>query len=760
MSGSDQRTEGQVKVGAFKEMLARCWLKGLALVLALLCWIVIFHLRNRARQRAGGLLAEHLDKAGDVLLKRVDPSPDMSDEWRSRGVHEIRWTGWVWVPYAGKFVFGVHFKGSCDLLVDGRTLIRDRTAPRRVEGHLKPVRHTRALRKNQVLLDKGWHELKLSYTLPSDGSKGMRLLWQPPGRRGPPEYLEPDFLRPSRDRPGTLGPSGHPKRDAYAGLSFLAVAAILLLVLFWRPLRAHVQRLATSIQTRQDLLIALVIALVAASARLVFLSSQGQTWDEDVYYGAGRNYLLNLLSLDMRPESWVWNLEHPPVTKYVVGLGSLLTESMTGPRVLMALLGSIAMGLAYLAGRRLVGRPAAALGASLAALLPHLVGHGKIAGHETATVAFFTASVLCYLIASEKVLERDLDPGVLCRQRTLAYLASGVFAGLALGVRWINASVLLLFMVYLFMEILPQLRKDPSRIHVHPASGLLFFVAVFVLFACWPRLWHGPVARLAETFGYYPEGLSVKEYFLGRMQIPPFYYFWVYFSATLPSLVLAAFLLFFGAWFANRGGSGPAWLLAWFLVPMLSAQISPFAQDGVRYIVAALVPASLMAGHGAVWIGQILGRASGRIFKRVEERRLQAFGVLAAATILLSTSAWACFKIHPYYIDFYNSFWGSSKGVFARKSFEIGWWGEGLSSATSWINRKAPSNSRIFLLVAARHIMVLRPDIKVIPSPGQADLIVFADSALYRPAPEGYRLVHAERAEGVCVVKVFGRAGL
>ena len=35
----------------------------------------------------------------------------------------------------------------------------------------------------------------------------------------------------------------------------------------------------------------------------------GQTWDEDCYWSAGRNYLINLLGLDFRSASWTWNYE-------------------------------------------------------------------------------------------------------------------------------------------------------------------------------------------------------------------------------------------------------------------------------------------------------------------------------------------------------------------------------------------------------------------------------------------------------------------
>ena len=62
------------------------------------------------------------------------------------------------------------------------------------------------------------------------------------------------------------------------------------------------------------------IFAVACIVRWIDLSGFGQTWDEDVNWAAGRNYVTNLLvARFLATASWLWNFEHPPVMKYLDG---------------------------------------------------------------------------------------------------------------------------------------------------------------------------------------------------------------------------------------------------------------------------------------------------------------------------------------------------------------------------------------------------------------------------------------------------------
>src|SRR5690606_25468817 len=112
---------------------------------------------------------------------------------------------------------------------------------------------------------------------------------------------------------------------------------------------------------------------VAVAVRLFDLAGAGQTWDEDTNWSAGRNYVSNLLALDFAPSSWRFNLEHPPLSKYLYGVGAQLVDGYGPARATAALLMAAACALLVPIGRRLHGLRAGVLAGSIAALTPHLI---------------------------------------------------------------------------------------------------------------------------------------------------------------------------------------------------------------------------------------------------------------------------------------------------------------------------------------------------------------------------------------------------
>jgi hypothetical protein len=173
-----------------------------------------------------------------------------------------------------------------------------------------------------------------------------------------------------------------------------------------------------------------------------------------------------------------------------------------------------------------------------------------------------------------------------------------------------------------------------------------------------------------------------------------------------------------------------------------------------------------MAALGAVWLASILGKLSVSFLQRVSPSHLAArfsrrrislsiFAVVAAAMAL--NSAWAVWRFHPYYIDYYNLYWGGTANVAKNRLLEFSWWGEGLTPATRWINRHAKKGARVFLAVRARHVMVFRPDIRIVGRLQAADFAIFSGPAVHRSVPPGFRLGHAERADGAPLVAVYRR---
>ncbi|MEJ7597177.1 MAG: hypothetical protein WKG01_04640 [Kofleriaceae bacterium] len=148
-------------------------------------------------------------------------------------------------------------------------------------------------------------------------SGNARIVWSPVGRRGDPEYVGASSLSPEPPERATFEAPGTARSDGLIALAMLAILAASACMLARRRL-ARVSR-----QTWLAFGAVLVLALVA---RLVGLGAAGQTWDEDVNWAAGRNYVHNVLALDFTERSWIWNFEHPPVMKYLAGTGALLVD--------------------------------------------------------------------------------------------------------------------------------------------------------------------------------------------------------------------------------------------------------------------------------------------------------------------------------------------------------------------------------------------------------------------------------------------------
>lgn len=793
-------------------------------------------LRKSFYENRGGLRFELIRPTTESV--RVDPTPNLFENDLPADTTKVLYNGWVWIPKTGKYVFAAHLRGKVQLSIDNKVLIRHETRGRRVGGHRNPLTHVRDLRKNQILVQRGWRSLTLSYEPPRDAGPGLRLLWQPPGRRGDPEYIDPSYLSASVERPQGAGPDGPPLSDALLATADFLLFLLFLLFLFRSPIKHFWERLKSEPELRVQVALGLILSAGAFLVRIIDLGGAGQTWDEDVYFGAGRNYVQNLLALDFREESWIWNLEHPPISKYIIGWASLWTESMNWARATGAFMGGITVGAAFFAGKRLLGWAPALLGSFLLVFSPHLIGHSKIAGHETPSVLFFTLCVLSYLVTSKRLSALSLSSvfsssssfnslsitttssssssldsahsatsfhsSNLSHSATTPFpnamlILTGLLCGLAVSTRWLNGAVLFIVVIFFFIDVWPQLKKGEERLSIHWGVLLVPVFMILTTAAVWPRLWSHPVSKIAETFGHYPAALSVKEHFLGRYVSPPPHYFITYFSAVVPAGALIAWVLFFISWLdggdEERGSilrrnrrRGHLVLFVWWLIPMLAGLAGPMKQDGIRYVLPALIPAALMSAEGARWFSARLFHIIIRIRSRfspkpiprpdADEDKLpedhaipcddkssgnRLFGFtkkrlnVLLACALVFESVMACISIHPYYIDYYNAFWGGTEAVARKKLFEFSWWGEGLVPATEWINQNAGKNASVALEVEARHVMVFRPDIQVTNSTRGADFLVRAGDALTKPPPHGFKQVHAERAGAAPVVRVYTR---
>lgn len=623
----------------------------------------------------------------------------------------IRHHGSLFVARGGPVILGVEASGEAELVLDGAPLARGR-----------------GLVFERRVLAAGAHAIALT------AAPGARLLWEPVGRRGPAEYVPASSLSPDPPDAARFDAPGTARLDGAIALAALAVILGLCAFLARDWLRAI---------DRPTVRWAAVVFAVAAVVRLADLGGAGQTWDEDTNWSAGRNYVTNLLSLDVALPSWRFNLEHPPVTKYLAGVGAQLADGYGPARVTSAVLVALACALLVPIGRRLHGLRAGAIAGVVAALAPHLIAHGKVVGHEAPTALWWALAVLLCLSAYDRV-----EP--TAARLAPRFGAIGAVLGLAISTRFVNALLAPLIGALLVLHAPPVARRRVVGL------GLLVIptVALILSIAIWPRLWSAPVAHLTEAWQILkkPHG---AEPFLGELtRQPGLGYFPLYLVATAPLGALLAALAGLSIDPARRRAT--ATLLLWLAAP-LAVSLSPVRQDGVRYIIPSLLALAALAGVGLDRALAALERMADRASSLGLGRRV-ALTALAAALAYLGASA---ARVHPYYLDYYGEHVGGPRAVAERKLLETAWWGEGLADALAYLAREAPPGARVHkACVEPSHLAWLRPDLWAGETrrASEADFILVYAPLTHRcPLPPDAELVHEVAVDGAPLARVYRR---
>lgn len=609
------------------------------------------------------------------------------------------YAGTVWVARGGPVIIGFQSPG-----------------PARVTFASKDVRGEGVV-KERILVSAG--PLPIRFAAP----EGARLMWSPVGRRGDMEYLPASSLTPLPPETAEFSHPGTARADGMIALALLAVLAGSLLGLARHRL-ARVPR-------RTWLAIGGVLVL-ALLARWLGLGDQGQTWDEDVNWASGRNYVTNLLGLDFADRSWIWNFEHPPVMKLLDGIGAQLADGFQPARALSALWSALGCALLVPIGTRLFTLRVGVLAGIIAALLPPLVAHGQVVGHESPTILWWSLGVLLALGV------HDENPST--RTLVARMIAAGAVVGIAIASRFVNGLLgPLVVIIIVAMAPVEQRRRAVTWVGITAVAAVVVFVAV------WPRMWHHPLGHLQESLAKL-KGLHADEPFLGATTNRPGpHYFLVYLYATTPVLVLAAIA---GGLVRTAKQRTRSLLLvgAWLVIP-LAVALSPVRQDGVRYVMPCLLALALVAAVGADWLAT-----------RFEARWRHAFLAIAAALALYLGVVWL--RTGPYYLDYFAEHVGGAGRVQTKKLLETAWWGEGLDRAVDYVNEHAAPNAPIHHCIVPNHLAWYREDLAMAftQNPRSADWIVW-----YAPAsngcsiPDGFHEAYVLEHDGAVLAKVYER---
>lgn len=654
----------------------------------------------------------------ETQLERLSASPGKRSDTT---VYEGSW----YFPRGGPYMLGFQSpRGSATLHIDGRKVASG-----------SGVQFKRRVFQTSVVA--------VRFVAP----EGARLLWHPPGRRGPLEYVPASSLDPRAPDSARFDVSAG--TSVADGVIASAILATLIGLLLWLavPLfpRVHWPTLGW----------ALLVLGVALVARLYDLNGAGQTWDEDVNWSAGRNYVHNWLSLDFRPESWIWNMEHPPVMKYIAGVGAQFADGYGPARALSALVLALGCALLVPIGRRLFSLPVGILAGVIAGLTPHLIAHGKIVGHEAPTVLLWALAIWLALMAhdgTEGTEGGDASTRLPLWRDPLfqRMIVIGAVLGLAVFSRFVNVLLAPLIGLILLIGAPTGRRLRTVVMGLVIIAPVAFALGVMI----WPRLWSEPIAHLQEAWDKLKKPHS-PEPFLGTItNRPPRYYFVAYLWATAPLGVLLGALGWI--WRALSARRVEVWqtgvLCAWIAAPLL-VMLSPVRQDGVRYIMPCLLVLALMAAAGVHFVVTQLARWR----PALGGTRSTVFaGLLMAGYLSVVNCA-----IHPYYLDYYGEQVGGPERVAAGKSFEIAWWGEGIADAVAYVNRHAEERARVHLgCVEPNHLTWLRGDLwnRLAFRPEQADwVLVYQPSWRRCKIPEGAELVHEVRVRGAPLVHVYRR---
>jgi 4-amino-4-deoxy-L-arabinose transferase-like glycosyltransferase len=634
--------------------------------------------------------------------------------------------GSIYVARGGPVVIGYQASGKARLALDGH--------------ELHECRGIAAGTVCRWVTSAGPHAIRFA------ASDTARLVWSPVGRRGDPEYVPASSLSPDPPERATFDAPGTARFDGAIALALVATLVGTLLALVRRRLRNV---------TRETWIAMTAVFAVAVIARWIDLGGFGQGWDEDVNWAAGRNYITNLLSFDAARESWMWNYEHPPVMKYLAGIGAQFADGFGPARALSAIWLAIGCALLVPIGARLYRFRVGVLAGVIAALLPPLVAHGQIVGHESPTVLWWALGILLSLTAFDEVPDGDRRTVAI----RLAWIA--VVIGVATASRFVNGLLGPLCVVILVVRA-PRRWFTTSFI-----AGLTWMpvVALATIYLVWPRLWLHPVASLEESFAKLASVHSVEP-FLGEVTNQPGpHYFVVYLFATLPLGVVWGVL----AWIVaaiRRWSRDDLVVIAWFVVP-LGVIVSPVRQDGVRYVMPSVVAFAMIAAAGfdacGTWIasrGSAAARSNAEHCGEAIERRLR-HGFVAIAAAVVAYLVVVDIRIHPYYLDYFAEQVGGTETVQQHAWFETAWWGEGLDRAVAYVNEHAAPGAHVDRdCVLPSHLTWFREDLwtPMTHDPNLADWIVsYAPTSTTCAIPRGFHSVFEVTADGAVLARVWQR---
>lgn len=441
-------------------------------------------------------------------------------------------------------------------------------------------------------------------------------------------------------------------------------------------------------------LIVFLVFSLAIFLRLWNLNQMGRTWDEPFYVDQGYK-IVDAIKKGNFDNKILYTDPDPPVfSKYLYGLaehlnigkaapcgGEFCYYDFTSSRLISVLFSSLTVLLVILIGWQYVSFFVGVTAGVVFATLPISLGLSQLVTVESILAFFFTACTYSFLRLLKTFSIKNV---VIC----------GILLGLAIATKYTNIMLVPLFiLIYVVWSRFNKKIKNKKTL----AKKLIFIilVAFATLFFIWPFPWfHMDYVWKWEQATRFSEVAShpVPEVFFGRLMPVPIFYYFVYFLITTPFLILVLFL----AGLKNISEK-KKWILyvivIWFLLPFLQSFLN-MRQHGVRYVIQIYVPLSLIS---AIGFNFLLEK-----FKSLKYKYLFLIAVAIYMFIILK-------NITPYYLDYFNIVVGGAKGVYESRSFQMGWWGQGIREAAGYIVKNAEKGANVGIAISPSTVM---PELK------------------------------------------------
>lgn len=436
-----------------------------------------------------------------------------------------------------------------------------------------------------------------------------------------------------------------------------------------------------------------LVFLLALLIRFHTINHIGKTWDEPEYVERGYKFIQLILQRDFTNPFWYIQSDHPPLARYIYGaLGSfhiiksgediIYEYDYTLPRLFSSVVGSASTIFIVLLGFRYFSARVGLLAGLIFASIPFYIGVTQLATLESLVTFTYTGAVFFYIMYLDS--------------RKLRYiLLTGFFSGLSLLVKQSNILIFPFLGIILFIYLFYNREKIKSIVFNHLIKLLsVALIAVFTVFILWPM----PFFNLDSTWAVQDRmwlknaSLPPPEVFFGRLMLVPLPYYFVMFIVTTPLTFLTLSLIGF-IYIDKKRSFITITILLWFLFFFLQS-LYPFKQHGVRYIIQLYAPFALICALGVEYFLNL--------FKNKAILILGFYFSLSIYTLIMLS------KISPYYIDYFNELVGGNKYVYNHKLFQMGWWGEGIGEAVTYISMKEVNTGKVGITGTQSMIVVPR----------------------------------------------------